>query len=113
MRIGNGSEFMTLRVLGRSYPAATDDWYGNWVDAEVEVSIPPWQAVYPASLRTNEFVSFRRDLETMNRELRGSASFSPLEPWINLILEIDQFGHIKMSGMLVLRSTADSSALYD
>lgn len=94
----SGGDRIIIRVLRRKYPNATDYWDGNWVNAEVEVTVRPWHAKYLANLRTEEFADLRQQLERMYAMDRHEAKFSPMEPWLNFDLRLDSLGHIDMSG---------------
>jgi hypothetical protein len=96
--IGNHAEHIRVEVLRRERPSATDYWDGNWVVGRIDVRIPPWSGTYEALLRSGEFVRFREALESMNRDLTGVATFEPMEPWLELELEVDDLGHISVSG---------------
>lgn len=96
--IGTDEVGVTITVIQRKYPQATDYWDGNWVDAEVKVHIRPWAATYSAALRCDEFLRFREEVERMNASLTGRAEFQPLEPWLSLQLTLDPLGHITLKG---------------
>jgi hypothetical protein len=96
--VGSAIEHIRVEVQRRERPLANDYWDGNWVVARVDVRVPPWSGSYEAALRTEEFVRFREALESMHRDLAGVATFEPMEPWLELKLEIDTTGHVSVYG---------------
>jgi hypothetical protein len=94
----SGGDSLAIRVARRKFPEARDYWDGNWVDAVVSLKIRPWQARYNASLRTEDFANFRRDLESLYDMTGREAKFHPMEPWLELALRLDALGHIHLNG---------------
>jgi hypothetical protein len=92
------SDHIAIRVLKRENPHATDYWDGNWVDADVSIVLRPWQGTYQANLRTNEFANFSQELESLDDRSSWVATFSPMEPWRELALQLDSLGHIRLKG---------------
>src|SRR6188474_1709349 len=98
VQVGTGHQHIRIEVLRRERPDVEDYWDGNWVIARVGLRIHPWSGTYDATLRTEEFVSFREELEVMDRALEGEATFSPMEPWLELTLSMDSHGRISVDG---------------
>jgi hypothetical protein len=94
----SGGDHVALRVQRRKHAEATDYWDGNWVDAEVSILIRPWRGEYDASLRAEEFVTFRQGLQRIHDVGTGEATFSTMEPWLELKLQLDPLGHISLTG---------------
>jgi hypothetical protein len=94
----SASDHVAIQVKGRKYPQAVDYWDANWVDAEISLVIRPWRAMYDASLRTDELAKFREELEGLDHRGRAAATFSPMEPWLQLALELDSLGHVHLRG---------------
>jgi hypothetical protein len=92
-------DHIVLRVLGRKRPSATDYYDGNWVDAEVTIVFRPWRGTFNADLRTDEFAHFRQELVELSNGTRPEAMFAPLEPWLELTLELGSSGQVNMKGM--------------
>jgi hypothetical protein len=91
---------ISITPLRRSHPAATDADDGNWVECEVTVAAGGFRGRYVASLRSEDFATFRRDLVRLHRDLRGSGVFRTMEGWIALDLEGDGMGHFTGCGSL-------------
>jgi hypothetical protein len=98
LHLGSASEHVRIEVLRRKYPHAADHWDGNWVDAAIEILIPPWRGSYVANLRTEEFASLRNDLERMRDGTVTMVSFDPMEPWVRFTLAVNRRGGIRMTG---------------
>lgn len=81
-------------VLERSFPEEGGTWEGDWVASTVSVDIPGYKANFEADLRTGEFVSFLKELEAMNSELKGTAAFEPLEKIVEIKGEMNSLGGI-------------------
>src|SRR5437773_3097120 len=86
-------ERITLKPLVRAHADATDYWDGNWIECAVAVTAGAFRGEYLASLRAEEFVSFRRDLERLYQELRGRGQFRSMEEWVTIDLSGDGRGH--------------------
>ena len=91
-------DHIVLRVLRRKHPSATDYYDGNWVDAQVSISVRPWRGVFNADLRTDEFARFRQRLEELNKRTKPEAMFAPMEPWLEFTLELGSSGEVHLKG---------------
>lgn len=60
---GNEHDNVLVHVLRHIYPNDMDYWDGNWLVTEVEVMVGGWYGRYPASLRVEEFIDFRKEIE--------------------------------------------------
>jgi hypothetical protein len=96
MEVGIGSgggARIVVRPLVRAHGDATDYWDGNWVNAEVAVRAGGFRGEYVACLRTEEFRSFRQDLERLYRDLPGRGAFRSMEEWLTVEVSGDGRGH--------------------
>jgi hypothetical protein len=91
-------DHVAMRVLRRRTPSATDFDDGNWVDAEVTIVFRPWRGTFNAYLRTDEFATFRQQLEDLHAGTRPDAIFAPMEPWLELTLELGSSGQVNIKG---------------
>lgn len=91
-------DHLRIGVRRRTHPKAADYWDANWLDAEISIVVRPWRGNYDASLRTDEFAKFRKELEGLNDQSGSAATFSPMEPWLDLTLELDPLGHLHLRG---------------
>jgi hypothetical protein len=95
---GESAEYLTLEVLGRSYPGSTDFWDGNWLHTHVEVAVGGFRGSVEGDIRVPEFISFYEQLEVLYRSLEGAAEFSTLESWLSLHVVGDGRGHVVVNG---------------
>ena len=87
------SAFIRVVPLSRSGHDPADYWDSNWVVADVEVVNGSFRAKVRASLRTDEFQSFRAELAPLYESSSGEARFSSLEAWIEIHVSGDGRGH--------------------
>jgi hypothetical protein len=90
----DGSDFLTISLLGRSHPMATDYWDGNWVKTAVEVTAGGFRAAVFGDLRTDEIARFHGQLVHLQELLRGTAELVTLEQWLLIQAAGDGQGHI-------------------
>ncbi len=69
-----GDEFLTIALLGRSHPEATDYWDGNWVTASVEARAGGFRGSVGGHLRAEELAAFHDQLARLQESLRGTPS---------------------------------------
>lgn len=81
--------------LYRNYPNSTDYWDANWVNATIKIEIPGYKVSFNADLRTDELRKFLNDLKSIRQSLRGKASLTNLDGYLEFEGEIDKFGKIK------------------
>jgi hypothetical protein len=106
-----GGQHVAIRLLWRSHPKATDYWDGNWIESEIHVRAGGFTGTYRASLRSEEFVSFHRDLKTLERTLAGKATFNTMEGQLGLSVEGDGRGHVVLKGV-ALDQAGSGNALH-
>ncbi|MFI9594547.1 hypothetical protein [Nonomuraea sp. NPDC052265] len=99
--IGRGGQFdhVLIRVLGRMHPGCTDFWDGNWLTSPIHVQVGGFVAKIDAGLRAEELRNFRVALEQVYAEVKGSATLSSLEHWIELTVECHPTGSLSISGI--------------
>ena len=94
IRIGDEIRFALIKVTGRTYPTRKDYWDGNWLNAEVRVSVGGFRAQVEGNLRAEEFVRFREELASLYDNLSGTASFKTMEEWLSVEISGDGRGHM-------------------
>jgi hypothetical protein len=102
--VGRGNPEIRLRPLARSHAGATDYWDGNWVDTEISVRAGAFRGTWVACLRTDEFLGFRKDLERLHAELKGTGGFRSMEEWLDLRLKGDGRGHFELHAVALDRA---------
>ncbi len=88
-------ECLTISLLGRSHPGATDYWDGNWVRANVKVKAGGFRGSVGGDLRTEELARFLAQLGRLQESLRGTAEFATMEEWLSLRVSGDGKGHME------------------
>ncbi|MBO4271418.1 hypothetical protein GSF24_12380 [Microbispora triticiradicis] len=95
---GRNMDHVLIRVLGRMHPDCTDFWDGNWLTSPIHVRVGGFTAEVDAALRAEELHDFRVTLERIYAEVRGSATLSSLEHWIELTVECHPTGSLSIAG---------------
>jgi hypothetical protein len=90
-----GGNFLSIRLLGRSHPGATDYWDGNWVTAAVEVVVGGFRGSVSGDLRSEELAQFHIQLARLQKSLRGTAEFATMEHWLSIRVTGDGQGHLE------------------
>jgi hypothetical protein len=91
----DGGDFLTITLLGRSHPGATDYWDGNWVRAAVELSAGGFRGSVGGDLRSEELSQFHDQLVRLQQSLRGIAEFETMERWLSIRVTGDGKGHME------------------
>jgi hypothetical protein len=98
--IGNESGFLSLVIIGRSYPGAADYWDGNWLDCYAEVACGAFRGKVKGSIRTDELEGFHQQLVRLYERLTGEAELVTMERWLGLRVVGDGRGHLEARGTL-------------
>jgi hypothetical protein len=93
-------DHLTVRVLGRMHPEASDYWDGNWLISPIIAQLGAFTAHVRAGLRLDELRSLKLGLERMHQELRGEATLASLENWISLTIVCRPNGTLAVTGTL-------------
>ena len=89
------SQWLRVTPLRRTHPDCIDYWDGNWVDSSVDVSVGAFAGKYRACLRTDEFKTFRVGLDPLYKTLKGNASFTSMEDWVEIRVTGNGLGHFR------------------
>lgn len=92
------ADHLSIVVLGRAHPGATDYWDGNWIRSTLEVRAGGFTAHVTADLRAEELHRFAEGLHSINDNLIGSAVLQSMEEWITLSIKCDPNGALEVSG---------------
>lgn len=90
---GEDAEYVRVSILR--------DNRDGWFSADVDVVVGGFRGSYSADFNSWAFSDFQNQLETMNREVSGSAKFTSYEAQLELVLECDVKGHIRLRGEAV------------
>lgn len=92
---GECEEYLTIVVLGRTHPGSTHYMDGNWVRANVEVSVGGFRGLVSGDLRADELEQFHVQLVKLQGSLQGTAEFESLERWLSIHATGDGCGHME------------------
>jgi hypothetical protein len=90
-----GGEFLTITLLGRSHPDASDELDGNWITATVEVRAGGFHGSVGGHLRAEELAAFHDALARLQESTRGTAEFATMEGWLSIRVVGDGRGHVE------------------
>lgn len=93
-------DFVTIEVRGRKYPQANDFWDGNWLDTPLTIHVGSFDGQVSSTLRSNELLKFKEELEVLYRDNAGTAVLSSMEDWLLIEFVADALGHLKVTGHL-------------
>jgi hypothetical protein len=88
------SECLTVEILG---PPAKDEGY-DWIPVRVKIRAGAFSGNFSAYLLAREIVKFKNELETLHKNLKGTAKFETIEEQLLLKINVDKLGHISISG---------------
>lgn len=91
------SDHVRIRVLARERPDDHDYWDGNWLRSVVEVRAGSFRGTFSATLRTDEFDGFLKQIEVMHNHVTGEARFVSTENWLSILLKCDRTGKVSLS----------------
>ena len=91
-------ERLEIRALRRSHPDASDFWDANWIESDVLLHVGGFRARYRASLRSDEFRSFREQVQGLEEARRDAASFATMEGQLAFALTLDKRGRVGVEG---------------
>ena len=74
------------------------------VRTRIEVRLGGFTADLDADLRTDEFRRFAEELAVLNDKLSGAAVLQSIEDWIELTVECDASGRLRVAGEVSDRS---------
>jgi len=92
-----------IQVLGRLHGGVDDFWDGNWLVSPVNIVVGGFTGEVGASLRADEFESFRAAVERLDATLQGEASLESMEGWLSLVLAVGSSGRLIVTGKAIDR----------
>ncbi|WP_157474931.1 hypothetical protein [Dyadobacter sp. Leaf189] len=99
MKIGSESKFVQIKILKRSYPESDDDSDIDWLDGEVKVVVPGFQALYKTYLRTDDLLYFYESLRIATIDQGATIEFNTIEEGLYLIGTKQTTGQILWEGI--------------
>ena len=93
-RLLGDDTIIELDVLYRNYPDSSDYWDVNWITSKINIKIPGYHVNFDANLRTDELKDFVNEIKLMTKHLKGKATLSNMETFIQIEGEMDKLGKI-------------------
>lgn len=87
---------LKISVKDYKYPEDEDEWYGNWVIAQVDVVAGPFSGMVEGELRMDALERFFNELHLLHNDLSGEVTFSTFYAWLSLNITINKFGILYM-----------------
>lgn len=95
------AQHVLIRPVGRSTPGLFDSWDGNRLDCCIDLVVSGFRGSVQADLRSEDFETFREQLEGLSSSLEGAAGLTGLDGQIALSLTTDADGNLRVSGEAV------------
>jgi hypothetical protein len=87
---------LSIWIVGRQFPDATDYWDGNWLNVVAHCSDGGASVTVNGTiLHLGEIAAWLKDLTKMSDLLGGTAELPAIEPNLKLKLICDHLGHIQ------------------
>jgi len=88
---------LSLWVEGRERSSTEDFWDANWLRSRVRVEAPGATVALPdASIRIDELAAFEAELQTLYRELKGTAALACIDAALAVRVAGDGRGHMRV-----------------
>lgn len=88
---------LLIRVHGRQFPDAQDDWDGNWLNVTAQCDDNGASVVASGPIvHLSELVRWCREVENLFQSMTGEARLDCREPNLTVVLEAAPLGHITM-----------------
>jgi hypothetical protein len=101
-------DHLSVEVVGRVHPAATDFWDGNWLTARISARAGAFRGAFGADLRTDELQRFAEQLRALEGATTGKVALESAEGWVTLALALDARG--RLAGSCELRDDPTGGA---
>jgi hypothetical protein len=92
------ADHLSITLVARAHPEATDYWDGNWVRSILDVRAGGFTAHVTANLRADEIHRFAQGLKSISDNLSGTAVLQAMEDWITLSITCNPKGTLDVSG---------------
>jgi hypothetical protein len=95
---GSGGSIL-IEVIAYENAAASNKSDANWLTSKIKVAAGPFSGEFRATLTTQDFACFDRELIELLRTLQGKATFQTDEEWLRLEIEMGSRGTCVVSGL--------------
>jgi hypothetical protein len=100
---------ISIEVVGYENATAGNDSDANWLTCRIEISAGPFRGQFDASLTTQDFADFRRQLDEVLQILKGKAVFQTHEDWLCLEIVMGTRGTAKVGGVAKISGGSKTS----
>jgi hypothetical protein len=88
---------LSIWVLDREFPNASDDWDSKWLRIRAVMEAPGARVSCEGSiLMIDDFQRFRDEVEILRGRLEGGATLHSLEPNLKVSLQARSLGHVQV-----------------
>jgi hypothetical protein len=98
MKLLGDSGKLEITILGRNHPDSLDFWDGNWVNSEIKIDVPGFNAFYETDLRLGDISRFYQALIKLKSGTSKEAEFTTLEDGLYFHLAVERNGSINCNG---------------
>lgn len=98
MKVLGDSGKLEINILGRNNPDSLDFWDGNWVNSEIKIDVPGFNAFYKTNLRLDDISRFYQALIKLKNGTSKEAEFTTLEESLYLHFLVEKTGSITCNG---------------
>ncbi|SHN74092.1 WapI family immunity protein [Cryptosporangium aurantiacum] len=105
------TEHVALRVRGRAFPGATNEWDRSFVRVAIHVRAGAFAVDLDAALQVPDFHRFAAGLTSIDTTLAGTAVLQCLEEWITLTVVCEPNGRLRVAGEVADRAGGDGNRL--
>ncbi len=82
-------------------PVADKETEGyDWINARVKIQVGSFYGQTELMLTVYDIVQFKKQIESLYRDLKGSAEFTTIEGQVGFKVNTDNLGHMYMTGFL-------------
>lgn len=96
--LGDNGAFIEINIVARENPYSDDYWDGNWLKANIEISVAGFSADYSSNLRVDELQSFYDSLTNMVDLHTYKAELITMEQGLNLFCNANSRGQVVCCG---------------
>ena len=93
-----GAQHVLVRPMSRSNPGLFDTWDANGIDCEVAIAAGGFRGTFRADLKSEEFQTFREQVDGLTVTVEGVASLTGLEGQLALSLTGAGRGQVRVVG---------------
>lgn len=89
---------LEINVLKRGDSETNDYWDGNWLETEIIINVPGYNAFYGTNLRVDELQRFLEGLIALQTINERVAKFTTMEDGLYLHCEVESNGTVNVNG---------------